>query len=61
MREGKADTDRQIRFGKPDGYFEVPESERERREFVKSDLGDIDRKRSREAECSRILYKGPNI
>jgi hypothetical protein len=40
-----ADTDRQIGFGKPDAYFEVPDSERESRVFVHSDICDIDRKR----------------
>ncbi|HEV8725428.1 MAG TPA: DUF2199 domain-containing protein [Candidatus Binatia bacterium] len=35
----------EIGFGKPDAYFEVPESEREKRIFFNLDVCDIDRKR----------------
>lgn len=39
------DINTQIGFGKLDAYFEVPESEREKRVFVNSDVCDIDRER----------------
>lgn len=39
------DVNTQIGFEKPDAYFDLPESERERRVFVHSDICDIDRKR----------------
>jgi hypothetical protein len=37
--------DTQIGFGKPDAYFEIAESEREKRIIVNSDICYIDRKR----------------
>lgn len=37
--------DTEIGFGKPAAYFEIPESEREKRIIVNSDLCDIDHKR----------------
>jgi hypothetical protein len=40
-----ASADSQVAFEKPDAYFEIPASERERRIFVNSDICDIDRGR----------------
>jgi hypothetical protein len=37
--------DTQIGFGKPDAYFKVPETERDQRTIVNSDICDIDRSR----------------